>query len=630
MEIQKILFPEVGRCTETELYFRLNRKTDYLKNEFEHLNVCSLLESGFNAYSDNEKRIEFHIEDKTFTLEKNAKVWFDTYFNGLSIEKWMKYTILDNVSLRLELLGKFRVTLVSKEKIHEDIISKVISEKIVESTQKTTFEFPYTYGDKKGMYTFEIEALQDGSVFYGGAYISNVPQEKIRNIKIGICICTFRREAFIEKNLRILNETILKNEESPLNDHLEVFVADNGKTLDAAKLATDKIHINPNKNLGGAGGFTRDLIEIMTHNETLQVTHALLMDDDIVIEPEALVKTYNLLSLLKEEYVEGFIGGAMLRIDKQTIQVESGATWNGGWLNSLKQNLDLKGIEACLYNEMEEYAEYNAWWYCCFPMKIVQPDNLPLPIFIRGDDLEYGLRNMKNLILMNGICVWHEPFENKYSSFLEYYIMRNQLIDNSFHCQWYGAKQLCKAIIGECFRETSYYRYKNVDLYLQGIKDFLKGPQWLMQQDGEELHKKVMAAGYRGQELNTLDMGFSYSEYNKSRLYVDNKSAKFKRMLTLNGILKKAKGTAIVPMSGARPALAYGKKKVMYYDVTSKKAFVCEKSTGKSLACIFKALGLCMIVPFKIKKAQEAYRTEGMKLRTLAFWNEFLGLGENE
>ncbi len=37
----------------------------------------------------------------------------------------------------------------------------------------------------------------------------------------------------------------------------------------------------------------------MTHNEELCVTHALLMDDDIVIEPEALVKTYQILTLLK-------------------------------------------------------------------------------------------------------------------------------------------------------------------------------------------------------------------------------------------------------------------------------------------------------------------------------------------
>jgi galactofuranosylgalactofuranosylrhamnosyl-N-acetylglucosaminyl-diphospho-decaprenol beta-1,5/1,6-galactofuranosyltransferase len=116
-----------------------------------------------------------------------------------------------------------------------------------------------------------------------------VAQEKVRDVKIGIAICTFKREPFIEKNLRILNEAILKNPESPLYGHLEVFVADNGQTLDRERLSSDKIHINPNRNLGGAGGFTRDLIEIMTHNDELHVTHALLMDDDIVIEPESLI-----------------------------------------------------------------------------------------------------------------------------------------------------------------------------------------------------------------------------------------------------------------------------------------------------------------------------------------------------
>ena len=96
--------------------------------------------------------------------------------------------------------------------------------------------------------------------------------------------------------------------------------------------------------------------------------------------------------------------------------------------------------------------------------------------------------------------------------------MRNQLIDNSFHCQWYGARQLNRAILGHCFREVTFYRYKNVDLYLQGIKDFLKGPGWLMEQDGEALHKSVMAAGYRGQELNTLDVSFDYPTFEKQAI----------------------------------------------------------------------------------------------------------------
>lgn len=104
--------------------------------------------------------------------------------------------------------------------------------------------------------------------------------------------------------------------------------------------------------------------------------------------------------------------------------------------------------------------------------------------------------------------------------------MRNQLIDNAFHCPWYGARQLNRAILGHCFREVTFYRYKNVDLYLQGIKDFLKGPGWLMEQDGEALHKSVMAAGYRGQELNTLDVPFDYPTFEKSCKYVDSKISK--------------------------------------------------------------------------------------------------------
>ena len=100
----------------------------------------------------------------------------------------------------------------------------------------------------------------------------------------------------------------------------------------------------------------------------------------------------------------------MLRTDLQWFQTESGGTWNGGRLVSHKQGLDLRNLDACLYNEVEEKYEFNAWWYCTMPLNIINKKNLPMPIFIRGDDVEFGLRNMKHLILMNGICVWHEPF----------------------------------------------------------------------------------------------------------------------------------------------------------------------------------------------------------------------------
>ena len=38
---------------------------------------------------------------------------------------------------------------------------------------------------------------------------------------------------------------------------MKVFIADNGKSLDRERLSSEHICINPNRNLGGAGGFTR-------------------------------------------------------------------------------------------------------------------------------------------------------------------------------------------------------------------------------------------------------------------------------------------------------------------------------------------------------------------------------------
>lgn len=623
MVIQELLFPEIGKCTIEELYFR--KENGIVPEEDEEKDELSLQLKAMFLHENSGKSV-YDREKKTLRFSKGGLVWFNTYFNGISIEKWKKYTVVNNLSLKLVLQGSFKVVLRREEKGLHDITVTELAEQVITSAEKTEVVLPYPSIEGKGMLSFMLQALEEDSVYYGGAYISEVPENQVRPVTIGVGICTFKREPFIEKNLKLLRSNILENPNSLMYGHLEVFVADNGKTLDIERLQTKNIHMYPNRNLGGAGGFTRDLIEMSKVKDELHITHALLMDDDIVIEPEALIKTYTVLSLLKDQYVDTFVGGAMLRLDQQSIQVESGASWNGGFLNSLKHGLDLRMLDACLYNEIEEYTEFNAWWYCCFPISVVREDNLPLPIFIRGDDLEYGLRNMKNLVLMNGICVWHEPFEAKYSSFLEYYIMRNQLIDNAFHCTWYGKKLLKRALWIHCKQEIMYYRYKNVDLYIQGIEDFLKGPEWLMKQDGEALHKNVMAAGYKFADPKELPMAFSYVVYEQFANIEETRLAHLKRRLTFNGLWVPAKGEAIIPVATPSPTMCFRKKRVMHYDITSNKAFLTERSVKESWRCIFKTLGLSMKINTKLAKAQKAYREQGLKLRTLEFWNEFLGL----
>ena len=207
---------------------------------------------------------------------------------------------------------------------------------------------------------------------------------------------------------------------------------------------------------------------------------------------------------------------------------------------------------------------------------------------------------------------------------IHHFIIRNLLIDNAFHCQWYGAKQLNKTMFKHCIQEIMLYRYKNVDLYLQGVKDFLKGPQWLMQQDGEALHKKIMESGYKAQDLDNLNMPFSYPKYKSNNAVFHTKKTKLKRNLTLNGLLLPAKGENVVSMTAVKSPQTYRMRRVMYYDASARKAFITERSIGKSIKYLIKTIGMLFEISFKLTKAQKVYRQEGLKLRTLEFWKGYL------
>lgn len=318
----------------------------------------------------------------------------------------------------------------------------------------------------------------------------------------------------------------------------------------------------------------------------------------------------------------------MLRLDQQAIQVEAGAAWFEGNLNSRKSGLNLTSAEACLYNEVEEYCEFHAWWYCCVPMSVVSETNLPLPIFIRGDDVEYGLRNMKQLILLNGICVWHEPFENKYSSALEYYIVRNMLYDNALHCPHYNKRKFLRKFYGLVLRQLVYYRYKNIDLIFRGINDFFKGVDFLKNTDGEQLHKEIMDAGYKAQPVEELDIPFGYSDYHASFAEEEGKLHKLFRFLSFNGLIFPAKKEKIVSMAQCRPINFYRAKRVLQYDVTSKKGFITEKHLGKSIVYLFKMLPMTIKILFCLKGAVQEFQTHGYKLMGKEFWRKYLDLQE--
>lgn len=597
MKLQNIILPSPDTCTIEDMYFRRS------------------------------ENVEFTWADKKILLRAGGSVYFDTYFNGFSISKWKKYSRIENVNLNLKFKGKLRVTLIRKERMGQNVLSYFIKEKILESNGeevKISFDDPNTVG----MYTADLFALEETEL-YEGYYSTEIDDNKIDKIKIALDVCTFKREHFVKKNMKLIKDKILNSDKyEKFKDNLEVFIIDNAKSLKRNELEIgEQLHLIQNKNVGGAGGFTRGLMEIKKASKSLGITHALLMDDDIVIEPESLFRTWVMLSLLKDEYKDAFIGGAMLRLDHQNIQVESGAVWNQGALISRKCGLDLRSVEPCLYNEIEETIDYSAWWYTALPINVVRDDNLPLPIFIRGDDVEYGLRNARRIITMNGICVWHEPFERKYSSSMFYYILRNRLIDNAIHDMVLPKKVFINLLHHSVLSEIYLYRYKNAKLLLEGVSDYLKGIDWFKEQNGDEIHKNVMDKGYKMQYMEDLGAEFDYASYEHSLKEPEILTFKHKviKRLTVNGInLKAKKWNVVIPVVGGREINVYRAENVVNYDVYSQKGFLTKRDEKEAKECIHLLKEVKKLVNENYEKINEEYKTRCREIMSKDFWKEYL------
>lgn len=562
MILQNVVFPKSSVCNEIELYYRKIGipASDYKKGELR--------------------------------FKAGQRVNFDTYFNSFSLLKWYKYTCVENVSLNLFLKGNFKVRLIHVVlRDGGQIEWRVLSENVVNTSEKDIFLFNYYTDCPWGMLTFGLEALSDGGVFYGGYYSTEVDEELIQDVKIGIGVCTFKRESYVMNNMNNLCDAILNNTASPMQNKLEVFISDNAQTLDPSVFGSDKIHIFKNKNTGGSGGFTRTMIEVNNANERgAGFTHILLMDDDVTFDPESVFRTYSILSLLRPEYKDAFVGGAMFRTDMQYLQHASGEFWHGerceSFITTYNSRRDMRNLKDVAENENLTDANYQAWWYCAIPMTICRKDNLPLPLFIKSDDIEYSIRNLKHLVLLNGINVWHESFESKYSASNEYYTVRNYLITSSIHGVNLTVEDIKRYVKNYFVHYLSNFKYLEIKLFFDAVDDFLRGVDYIKSIDLEAYHKKIMKNSYKIVDVNELPIPFNRELYDKTLAtpYPKSKIKKLFRILTLNGLLLPSKKVVALGMWGGTHIQTYRAKYIIRYEPTTNKGFVLKRSLKKFIS----------------------------------------------
>lgn len=416
---------------------------------------------------------------------------FTTFFNGLSVMKYNRYTSAKGYRLHLHLKGASCTIKITHADRFDYYPSVLMEMNVAESSNWHEVEIDLPNCDGDVLEGFQIHST--GDVYLKDSfYTALVEEEALRTVELALSTTTFKKERFIEHNIELVRKQILGCDDE-VATHFRMFVIDNGRTLDSQQLSGDGISVYPNRNVGGSGGFAYGMLLAQKQEG---VTHVLLMDDDVEVSPESIKRTYSLLRIVNDEYSEAFVSGAMMNFDEPDIHWEDiGYMTEAGVYQSLKPVLRMSNLHDCVTSESFEpdyctwpdlKQRYAAWWYCCIPVSVIRKHGMPLPFFVRFDDAEYGLRCNPHIMTLNGICIWHLAFYMRYNAGVERY----QTIRNGITGQAITGVAPLTNFVKEIERsirlELVKFNYADALLVVKGFEDFLNGPERFMSKDFAE------------------------------------------------------------------------------------------------------------------------------------------------
>lgn len=450
--------------------------------------------------------IAYGEDDTKVTLRQGGVVSSNAYFSSFYEKLYTQYTSLKSLYYLLQLEGDFRISICrefstgkKKEVIFEESFKNCKFSEPVKTPPISLLQ-----NESAGRIYIELLCLSESGIFAEGLILTDEP--KIREVTLGMIICTFKKETYVKNTLSaIFQDSLLQNK------NFDVFVIDNGKTLDPEQLKHPKLTLVPNINAGGSGGFTRGLVEALDKNI---YSHFLLMDDDINVESESI---YRLISLYEYAVSEFAVAGALLDLNNRHMLYEAGALYNEGSktrgfgpgaLTALNYNIDLKITDSLNQLLIEKDADYGGFWCFCFSREIVEKIKLPLPLFIKIDDVEFGLRIRKVLkvpiVAFPAIAVWHLPASAKNLNWETYYYARNDLIAYSIHFSLgyiEPIKHFTKVIIQSLLASN----YDQAHMYIKAYEDYLKGPDFIKNSDPEALHSNTLKLSRKYENQKAVD-----------------------------------------------------------------------------------------------------------------------------
>ncbi|WP_222267266.1 glycosyltransferase [Modestobacter marinus] len=418
------------------------------------------------------------------TVAAGNETSFATYFNAFPASYWRRWTVLPSVILGMRVSGPGRVD-VYRSKADGSIIH-VTGTTTTGEDRTLEFELDLTPFEDGGWYWFDVSADDAPVTVHQASWWA--PQSPAQEARLSIGICTYNRPDDCVSALSALAG-------DPVVSALisRVIVADQGtkKVRDAGGFTAasqalgDRLLLVEQGNLGGSGGFSRTMYEALNSTEA---THHVLLDDDVLLEPDSIARLFALARFAKSPML---VGGQMLALQDRSVLHTMGEVvapdkffWRAAPNTEYAHDFAKKNLRKATDLHRRVDVDYTGWWMCLIPREVMERLGFALPVFIKWDDAEYGIRAREHgypVATLPGAAVWHLSWSDKddTAGWQAYFHTRNRLVAAALHTEYKHGGTLLRDTFKFDLKFLIMLQYATAALHHRAYDDFLAGPEKL-------------------------------------------------------------------------------------------------------------------------------------------------------
>ena len=339
------------------------------------------------------------VLDRTrFRVPVGDRASFATYFNAFPASYWRQYSVLSAVRLTVSTTGTGTVVVYRSNA--KGNVQRVAAEP-VEGPATSDFDLPLKPFTDGGWYWFDLHAGSDDLVLEHAAWTTSptapvTGEQAAKRGSVVVTITTLNRPDYCSRLLRTLGHAVQPGggldgivAEVVCTDQGTQLVSDDVEAFpEAERLLGDKLRVIRQANLGGSGGFARGMYEGLQGG----YDYVLLLDDDVMVEPEGIARGAAFADLARTPTI---VGGHMFSMYQRTLLnawAEGVQRWKFWWgpsgVSEHNHDLGMQNLRSTPWLHRRFDVDYNGWWMCLIPTAVIEQLGLSLPLFIKWDDAE--------------------------------------------------------------------------------------------------------------------------------------------------------------------------------------------------------------------------------------------------